>query len=121
MNRIEIHTVSYYSARSDDHMENLEDQVINLCGSVGKRPSVLSPNVPEMELWMSGVGISNYLQGVKDEVDHPALLPSRLALKKLQTVLGRRRSLRLKECLDWKGPRLIWQRITNHLNQLLKG
>jgi hypothetical protein len=59
------------ATESDDQMKNLDDQVLNLRGSVGKHPAVLNPNVLGMELRTSVVGISDDLQGVKDKVDHP--------------------------------------------------
>lgn len=60
---------------SDDCMDNLGNQIMNLCGSLGRHLSVLSPNVPGMELWMSMTGICDSLQEVKQKIDHPVLTP----------------------------------------------
>ena len=60
---------------SDRHLEGLDDQVTDLRASVGRRPSILNPSVPSMELWMSVTGLSQTLQEVKEAVYHPT--PSR--------------------------------------------
>jgi hypothetical protein len=56
---------------SDNHLEILDDQVTDIRASVGRRPAVLSVNVQGMELWMSVASLSDTLQGVKHDVEHP--------------------------------------------------
>jgi hypothetical protein len=67
--------ISILAEESDGRMETLDDQVTDLRASVGKRPAVLSENVPGMELWMSVSSMCDTLQDVKHNVDHP--IPNR--------------------------------------------
>jgi hypothetical protein len=70
--------LSLLAEESDNHLEVLDDQVTNIRVSVGRRPAVLSTNVPGMELWMSVSSLADTLQGVRKNMDHP--LPNRFDL-----------------------------------------
>jgi hypothetical protein len=67
--------ISILATESDNHLEVLDDQVTDLRASVGRRPAVLSENVPGMELWMSVSSMCDTLHDVKHNVDFP--IPNR--------------------------------------------
>jgi hypothetical protein len=63
--------LSHLAEESDNHLEILDDQVTDIRASVGRHPTVLSVNVPGMELWMSLSSLVDTVQGVKHDVKHP--------------------------------------------------
>jgi hypothetical protein len=77
------------AAESENHMESLDDQVINLRGSVGRRPTSLGPTVPGMELWTSMVGVCDTLHSVKSKVDRPVPTPHEISTRDLANSAGK--------------------------------